>query len=171
MTDTAAPPPSALPRQRRSMKTARSVIIADKTADWVIRVGGLAVIIAVFGIMVFLAQVVVPLFTGGHLEGQTKVAINHGDHKTLFDVVDEYRTLSVAVDDAGALKAFHIKTGQPISVPNFDFEGKTATAFANTLAGGYVGFGFPDGTLRLGRLVLRVNIIEKADAPTELKPL
>jgi phosphate transport system permease protein len=153
------------------MKTAKSVIIADKVADWVIRVGGLAVIFAVFGIMIFLAQVVVPLFTGGHIQGESKVVIDHGDHKTLFDVVDEYRTLSVAVNDAGVLKAFHIKTGTPLTVPNYDFGGQRATAFANTLAGGYVSFGFGDGTLRLGRLALNVTIIEKADTPAGLKEL
>ncbi|MBL8628145.1 MAG: ABC transporter permease subunit [Rhodospirillaceae bacterium] len=171
MTTEASSSPSVVPRQRRSMKTAKSVIIADKTADWVIRVGGLAVIFAVFGIMIFLAQVVVPLFTGGHVQGQSKATITHGDQKTLFDVVDEYRALSVAVDASGALKAFHIKTGTPLEVPSFDFGGQAATAFANTLSGGYVGFGFGDGTLRLGRLVLRVTIIDKADAPADLKPL
>ncbi len=171
MTTEASPSTGTVPRQRRSMKTPKSVIIADKTADWVIRVGGLAVIFAVFGIMIFLAQVVVPLFTGGHIEGQNKVTIEHGDHKTLYDVVDEYRTLSVAVDDGGVLKAFHIKTGTILSVPNFDFGGKTATAFASTLAGGYVAFGYEDGTLRLGRLILKVNVIDKTDAPTELKQL
>ncbi len=164
-------PTSVLPRQRRSMKTPRSVLIADKVADGVIRVGGLAVILAVFGIMVFLAQVVVPLFTGGHLEGQTKVALQAGGHKTLTDFIDEYRTISVAVDDAGAVSAFHIKTGRAITVPSFDFGGQTATAFARTLAGGYVGFGFGDGTLRLGRMLLVVNIIESNSAPAGLQKL
>jgi len=153
------------------MKTPRGVLIADKTADWVIRIGGMAVILAVFGIMIFLAQVVVPLFTGGQVEGQTKVSLQSGGHKTLTDVIDEYRTLSVAIDDAGAVSAFHIKTGTPITVPSFDFLGKTATAFARTLAGGHVAFGFDDGTLRLGRLILAVSIIDETDAPADLKPL
>ena len=53
--------PGVLPAQRRAKTTARSVIIADKVADWTIRIGGIGVIVAVFGIMVFLAQTVVPL--------------------------------------------------------------------------------------------------------------
>lgn len=171
VTTEASNPAPTLPRQRRSMKTPRSVIIADKTADWVIRIGGLTVIVAVFGIMLFLAQVVVPMFTGGHLQGQTKVALPSGGHKTLTDFVDEYRTLSVAVDDAGFVSAFHIKTGKPLSVPNFDFGGQTATAFARTLSGGHVAFGFGDGTLRLGRMILAVTIVENTDAPTTLSPV
>ncbi len=35
-------------------------LFADKAADWTIRIGGIGVIVAVFGIMVFLAQTVVP---------------------------------------------------------------------------------------------------------------
>jgi phosphate transport system permease protein len=162
-------PQTAKPRNRRSMKTPRSVLIADKTADWVIRVGGLAVIAAVFGIMLFLAQVVVPLFTGGKLESSSKVAMPTGAHKTLTDFIDEYRTISVAVDDIGEVSAFHIKTGTPIEAPDFDFGGQTVTAFARTLAGGNVAFGFGDGTLRRGRVVLDVTIIDKTAAPSELR--
>jgi len=164
-------PDPLLSRQRRSMKTPRSVLIADKTADWVIRIGGLSVILAVFGIMVFLAQAVVPLFTGGQLEGQTKAALQSGGHKTLTDFLDEYRTLSVAVDDTGAVSAFHIKTGVVINAPSFDFGGQTASAFARTLAGGYVAFGFSDGTLRLGRLVIAVDVIDDTAAPADLRAL
>jgi phosphate transport system permease protein len=162
-------PQTAKPRNRRSMKTPRSVLIADKTADWVIRVGGLAVIAAVFGIMLFLAQVVVPLFTGGKLESSSKVAMPTGAHKTLTDFIDEYRTISVAVDDIGEVSAFHIKTGTPIEAPDFDFGGQTVTAFARTLAAGNVAFGFGDGTLRRGRVVLDVTIIDKTAAPSELR--
>ena len=164
-------PDPLLSRQRRSMKTPRSVLIADKTADWVIRIGGLSVILVVFGIMVFLAQAVVPLFTGGQLEGQTKAALQSGGHKTLTDFLDEYRTLSVAVDDTGAVSAFHIKTGVVINAPSFDFGGQTASAFARTLAGGYVAFGFSDGTLRLGRLVIAVDVIDDTAAPADLRAL
>ncbi|MDX2145712.1 MAG: ABC transporter permease subunit [Rhodospirillaceae bacterium] len=170
---TTSPPeaPRSLPPRRRSMTTPRSVIIADRIADWVIRIGGLAVILAVFGIMIFLAQVVVPLFTGGDVVGQTRVALDKSGRKTLADVIDEYRTLSVSIDDDGRVGAFHIKTGSPLAVPSFDFAGKTATAFAKTLAGGHVAFGFNDGTLRLGRLVLAVTIIDRDQAPTDLRPL
>ena len=61
-------------RARREKSTRRSVLIADKVADWTITVGGLGVIVAVFGIMAFLVNVVIPLFTGGSVEGLRSVA-------------------------------------------------------------------------------------------------
>jgi phosphate transport system permease protein len=53
--------------RRQNRVTRRSVLIIDRLADWSITVGGLLVIVAVFGIMLFLAQVTVPLFTGAAL--------------------------------------------------------------------------------------------------------
>ena len=96
--------PESPSRQRRSMKTARSVIIIDKTADWVIRIGGLGVILAVFGIMIFLAQVVVPLFTGASLESSTSAKVDPGP-RPLMEVIDEYKVLSTSVDAIGKVRS------------------------------------------------------------------
>lgn len=60
----AAPPETGRVPRRQNRVTRRSVLIIDRLADWSITVGGLLVIVAVFGIMLFLAQVTVPLFTG-----------------------------------------------------------------------------------------------------------
>ena len=59
----------------RSRVTRRSVLISDAIANWVIRIGGLGVILAVFGIMIFLVDVVRPLFSGAHLLGQHQVKL------------------------------------------------------------------------------------------------
>ncbi|HEY8351944.1 MAG TPA: hypothetical protein VIK87_05325, partial [Sphingomonadales bacterium] len=63
MTAGAGGDPSPI-RHRRDRTTRRSVILLDRLADWTITIGGLGVIAAVLGIMVFLVNVVVPLFTG-----------------------------------------------------------------------------------------------------------
>ena len=47
--------------RQRSMDTRASVKLGDGIARWVITVGGLMVIVAVLGIMVFLFRVVMPL--------------------------------------------------------------------------------------------------------------
>jgi len=157
-------------RQRRSMKTARSVIIIDKTADWVIRIGGLGVILAVFGIMIFLAQVVVPLFTGASLESSTSAKVETGP-RPLMEVIDEYRVLSTSVDAVGQVHAFHIPTGTPLEAPSFDLGGKELTAFSRTLNGRDLAFGFNDGTLRLGTLKVGGVVIDNDQVPADLKRL
>src|SRR4051812_24803251 len=90
--------PRVLPAQRRVKTTARSVLIADKVADWTIRIGGISVIVAVFGIMFFLMQTVVPLFTGADA-GPLHTIVRPAAHQALMDVVDEYQTLAVSVED------------------------------------------------------------------------
>jgi phosphate transport system permease protein len=162
--------PGSLPRQRRSMKTARSVIIIDKTADWVIRIGGVGVIVAVFGIMVFLAQVVVPLFTGASLEGTTSSKIEPGP-RALMEVIDEYKVVSTSVDATGKVHAFHIPTGTELEVPSFDLGGKEVTAFNRTLNGRDLAFGFSDGTLRLGTLKVGGAVLDNTAVPEGLKRL
>ena len=160
-----------VPRQRRSMKTAKSVVIADKTADWVIRVGGLAVIFAVFGIMIFLAQVVVPLFTGARVEHTFTSAQPVGTDPLFTAVVDEYKTVSVAIDRNGRLQAHHIRTGTPLAVESFDMGGKTPTAFARTTNGRDIAFGFEDGTLRFATLKIGGTVIDTSAVPADIRKL
>jgi len=162
--------PKSLPRQRRSMKTARSVIIIDKSADWIIRVGGIGVIVAVFGIMVFLAQVVVPLFTGGSVESATTAKVAQGP-RALMEVIDEYKVVSTSVDSTGQVHAFHIATGAELEAPSFDLAGKQVSAFNRTLSGRDLAFGFTDGTLRLGTLRVGGVVINNTDVPANLRKL
>ena len=170
-TDTESESPAAAQRPRRSMKTARSVIIADKVADWTIRIGGLGVIAAVFGIMIFLTVVVVPLFTGARLDGAATSAWTVPGGKPLMDILDDYKTLSVSVDETGAVHAFHIKSGAAVDVPPIDFAGKTLTAFGRTLNGRDIAFGFSDGTLRLATLKVGGAVINTTDVPANLRRL
>ncbi len=165
------PAPKAVPRQRRSMKTSRTVLIADKVADWTIRIGGLGVIAAVFGIMMFLGLVVVPLFTGASVEGTGVSEKAIPGSRPLMDIVDEYNTLSVSIDESGAIHAFHIKTGTQLEVPQMDFGGKTLTAFARTLNGRDIAYGFSDGTLRLATVKVGGVVINSADISADLKRL
>ncbi|MGE4062026.1 MAG: ABC transporter permease subunit [Rhodospirillaceae bacterium] len=158
------------PRRRRAMTTARPVIIVDKAADWIIRVGGLGVILAVFGIMVFLAQVVVPLFTGASLEGQASVKVAPGP-RALMEVIDEYKVLSTSVDESGKVHAFHIATGTELEAPAFELGGKEVTAFNRTLNGRDLAFGFGDGTLRLGTLKVGGVVVDRTAVPADLRRL
>jgi phosphate transport system permease protein len=166
------PPPSApdgpQPRggaapYRRAKETARAVLIADATADWTIRIGGVSVIVAVFGIMVFLAEVVLPLFAGGRLEGQTATALVPAEGRVVMAAIDEYQTMAATIDDHGRVVAFHARTGTPVTAPTLDFQGLTATAFGRTLTGTDLAFGFEDGTIRLATLRFHADLLE-ADA-------
>ncbi len=152
------------------MKTARSVLIIDKVADWGIRIGGIGVIVAVFGIMVFLTQVVVPLFTGASVESSSSAKIAPGP-RALMEVIDEYKVLSTSVDSTGKVHAFHIATGAELEAPAFDLGGKEVTAFNRTLSGRDLAFGFGDGTLRLGVLKVGGTVVDNTQIPADLRRL
>jgi phosphate transport system permease protein len=158
-------------RPRRSMQTSRSVLIADKVADWTIRIGGLSVIAAVFGIMLFLMLVVVPLFTGARVDSSAESDMSMAGGRPLMDIIDEYKAISVSINEAGAVSAFHIKSGRMLEVPTYDFGGKILTAFARTLNGRDIAFGFSDGTLRLGTVKFGGVVINTADVPGDLERL
>jgi phosphate transport system permease protein len=158
MTSTASPD-TAAPRRRRNLETRRSVIVADRVADWGIRVGGIGVIIAVFGIMAYLAEVVIPLFTGGSVLAEHQVARPPGGGKTLMSKIDEYQTLSVTLTDAGGVQVFHLATGTPVAAKALDLGGQKTTAFGRTLSGNDIVFGFADGSVRFGRIDIKVEIL------------
>ncbi|MBM3490475.1 MAG: ABC transporter permease subunit [Alphaproteobacteria bacterium] len=159
------------PRRKRDRKTRRSVIVVDRLADWTITVGGIGVIVAVFGIMAFLAEVVVPLFTGGQVEATVGNSRPPKQGRVVMDVVDEYNTLSVAVTAAGEVSAFHLPTGRPVEAPEFDLGGTQPTAFGRTLSGGEIGFGFANGSVRFGVLRNDVKVLRRTDLPGGLSKL
>lgn len=156
---------------QRDKTTKRSVILIDKVADWTITIGGLSVILAVFGIMVFLLKVVVPLFVGASVVGTISGRAADKPGTVVMDRVDEYRTLAVAVTSRGEISAFHVPTGKEVEAPNLDFGGKIATAFARTFATADVAFGFADGTVRFGKIAIDVKVIPGAEVPSAAVPL
>lgn len=176
MTATAAPkgiPPAApVPRQRRrSLETRRSVILIDKLADWGIRIGGIGVIVAVFGIMAYLTEVVVPLFTGASVTAEHQVVVPAAAGRTLTTRVDEYKTLSIALTDRGQVLVFHLGSGQPIESKALDLGGKQVASFGRTLNGNDVAFGFADGTVRFGKIDIKVRVLPGSAMPADARPI
>ena len=155
----------------RSRVTRRSVLISDAIANWVIRIGGLGVILAVFGIMIFLVDVVRPLFSGAHLLGQHEVKLEGTSGRILSELVDEYTTLIVSVGDSGQVAVNDLRSGRLLKSNSFLTGDRKVTAFARTLRGDDVAFGFDDGTLRLGRIQISVEILSAANLPSGLTKL
>lgn len=172
MTATTEATGSARPmRPRREKTTRKSVIFADKAADTIIRVGGLGVILAVFGIMAYLVSVVVPLLGGGTQTDRIEHAMPAGHGPAVFEEVDDYRTMIAAVAPDGATSAVHIATGTPLAAPAFDLGPSQVTAIGHTLANGDLAFGFADGTVRFGRLGFDVKILPANAVPAGLRGL
>jgi phosphate transport system permease protein len=162
---------SAIATRRRDKRTPRRVLIADKAADLIIRVGGILVILAVFAIMAFLTLVVVPLFTGGRVQSEATFILPDKTKRFVHQVVDETHIVAAGVADDGSVTVYHLATGARLAAPVFDFRGKRITAFAASPVGSDIVFGFEDGTIRQGHLKFAVAIVTADRVPADARPL
>lgn len=161
---------TAIGTVRRRKATSARVLITDKIADWGISIGGLMVIVAVFGIMVFLAQVVVPLFQGGDLRMARSYVVTPGK-PLAWSNVDEYQTIGIRIAADGQVSSFHLDTGTALDSIQLDFGGASATAIGATARRGNVAFGFADGTVRFGTIMPKVEILRGDALPSGARVL
>lgn len=151
--------------------TSRWVLLADKIADKAITVGGTLVIAAVMGMTIFLIYAVVPLFQGGTVVSnhEYKVPINPED---LVDIsIDEHNSIAAAVLKNGSVSIWHAGTGTPIKSLSFDFGGKELTSVGKTIDNNHLAFGFSNGTVVLGEIDFRNEILTSDQAPKDLTKL
>lgn len=161
---------------RRAKATSRRVVLADRIADWTISIGGLAVIAAVFGIMAFLVDVVVPLFAGGSVEAAVHYPLPApaGDvpaGRPLALATDEYGTIGVVLHADGRFESFHVASGRLLEAGRLELGPVPVTAFARTPKGGHLIFGFADGSVRFGRLDLASSVLRADSLPADLVAL
>ena len=156
------------PGRTRDLSARQSVRIIDKLATNVITIGGLFVILAVLGIMAFLVAVALPLFAGETITGSGVFRVAAPRSALLSVEVDDYNTIAVQVSKDGVLTPVHASTGKPLAPLKLDFAGAEASAFGRTLKGGNVAFGFPDGTVRFGKIVFRTQVLPAERAPKGL---
>ena len=162
--------------QRRSLRvserardTRASVVYGERIAKWVITVGGLMVIVAVIGIMVFLFQVVAPLLGDGRVEQERRHQLPA--QEVVWVNADEFRTQAIRVGADGRAVTFHVPTGTIIKEEQLDFGGETATAVGGVLERDRVAFGFEDGSVRFGRLGFEVTTTRADAVPAIVQPL
>jgi phosphate transport system permease protein len=156
---------------QREKKTKASVLFADAAARIGIRVGGLAVIAAVFTIMLFLIYVCLPLLDAGSVTGTRKLAFGDAGKPFVATQMDEHQSIIADVQADGHVATFHAGTGTPLESLGFDLGGLSATAFASTLRGDNVLFAFGDGTVRTGKLVLKATVLLEQAIPQGLRKL
>ena len=121
----------------RPKTTPRRVVLVDRFADWAISIGGLAVILAVFGIMAFLFQVVVPLFGAATVEAEHRYAVPASvtPGRPLALVTDEYDTVGLELSAAGLVRTFHLPTGRALAENALSLGPAEVTAFGRVAWG------------------------------------
>ncbi|MGY6411387.1 MAG: ABC transporter permease subunit [Alkalilacustris sp.] len=152
--------------RQRSMETRASVKLGESVARWVITVGGLMVIVAVLGIMVFLFRVVMPMLGQGEFLGSVRHQLDT-EQAVIWLNGDEFQTLGTVVGAGGRVITFHIPTGTEIARDQFDFEGAEVTSVAGTLGRDRIAFGFDDGTVRFADVGFASSSTARRNLPAE----
>lgn len=129
------------------MTTRTSVVLGEKLAKGIITGGGLLVIFAVLGIMVFLFRVVVPLMAGGEIHGSVRYNLDVPG-KVVWVNTDEYQTLGTVIGSEGTALTFHMPTGTEIARSDLAFDGVPVTSVSGTLERNLAALGFADGSVR-----------------------
>jgi phosphate transport system permease protein len=95
-------------------KTTFRVKFVDKAANIGITVGGLGVILAVVGLIVFIGWQVIPLFAAPEV-GEATEPLELGAGDTMFVHTDEYRGVGLRIERNGYITTFAMATGEVIT--------------------------------------------------------
>jgi phosphate transport system permease protein len=124
-----------------------------------ITAGGLGVIAAVLGILVYLVSVVTPLFLGASAGAPRVHAIlTPADAPgTLFIEMDEHRMAGIALLASGEAVAYHAREGRTLSRRRVIPEGLAITACTTPDAQGRFAIGLSDGSVRPGTVTFETT--------------
>jgi phosphate transport system permease protein len=158
--------------QSEPVRKARpSVLVADYLADRLITLGGITVLVAVLGIVLFLVGEVIPLFQGARiLKSLTyQIPAQRGTPGLLG--VDEQGAIGFGMTDQGHFFAFHAPSGTPLGVPPAGMGEMRPTAWAFSQDKEHLAIGFADGTVRLGTLRVSSELRPPDEVPSGLRDL
>ena len=169
MSDSASPtPPRAFTGRRRRRKTTRRVRWANGIARTLISLGGIATILAVLLVCVFLVAVVVPLFLPPDAEKRPPMDIAGPDAGLRALGLNEYLTMGWAYSADGTMSMFRLDTGEAIGRrrPAGD---RVPTAAAFALRDGVVVFGFADGSIQSGSIDFATRFVPPEQLPADIR--
>jgi phosphate transport system permease protein len=155
---------------QRSKETRLSVKYGESIARGVITVGGLLVIVAVLGIMVFLFRVVAPMLAPGEEVGSVSYTVPDMEN-TVWINADEFQSLATAVSATGDVTVFHVHTGEVVARRQFDFAGREVTAVGGVLTRDRVAFGFDDGSIQFATIGFDNKSVPRAQVPDDMRRL
>jgi len=155
----------------RKKEVRRSVVIIDRIADWVITVGGITVILAVLGILIYLVQETLPLFQAGDVTATYEYRLDPAPADLVSTGMDEYGSIAYTLQNDGQVHLFHARTGKLLNRFRLDFGQRRLTAFSETVDQQHLAFGFDDGSVQLAELSFPFQILPEAEIPKDLTVL
>lgn len=143
-------------------------MIADFMADRVITLGGIAVLVAVMGIVAFLVGEVMPLFQGARITSSQEPTLKGFSETPVLMAVDEQAAVALGVTSQGRIFAFHPSSGTILETPQWELGSRRPTAWAFSQDKETLALGFEDGTVRLGSLKVVSELKRAEEIPLDL---
>lgn len=153
---------------RRTRATRASVIIANRTARTIISLGGIATILAVLLVCVFLISVVVPLFLPPAVDQvhDYRPPAQSSGSAMVHIAINEYLTMGWLYHRDGTVTIFRLDTGAVLKeYPLFADRIPSAAAFS--AREGAAVFGFDDGTIQYGTIDFETAYLEERELAAE----
>ncbi len=141
---------------RSPRRVSRGVHATDRVAEAVVSTGGFLVLAAVLGICVYLAAVVLPLFSRGTL-GERRLV--EATVPVGAPVLDPYQLAMGVVTPGGEVGVFLLSDGSPVGDVRTLAGDAEMTALAVARNGELVAAGYADGTVRLGTIGFRSGMV------------
>lgn len=157
-------------RVARRRGTLRRVRLADKTAATTITIGGLGVIVAVLGMLVFLAAEVLPLFSRGEATLRLSGRADLGG-EPLFGLTDEYLGMATLVMKTGEAVTVDLAGGKVIGRVRLSPEGVEPTSWSFSRGDGAFAFGYADGRVQTGQLGFAAGYVPEGEQTAAMKGL
>ncbi len=148
----------------RRRTTRRTVILADRLARGMITIGGVATIVQVSVVCLFLLWVALPLFRAAAVGQPRELAGGGAPTRPLHVATDEQQLLGWALRPDGVLDVFCLADGLLLeSRPLFADRVLTAASFP--VQEGEAAFGFADGSVQLGEIAVRARFLDVDEEP------
>ena len=150
----------------------------DRAAVYLITLGGISVVVAVLGILVFIASEAIPLFRDAQVDFRSELrigtALNATQARSLTAVgIDEYRRYVFTVEPSGVVAFYRLDSGAlSSSQPVPGLEGATIASSSRSVLGNSVAAGLSDGRVSLMQVRFVPNYEGDAlkDVSSEVRP-
>ena len=165
-------------------QTPKSVRVVERIARTFITAGGLGTIAAVSLILVFLLYVVLPLFAGGSSDRLPAVSVvaDESAAPVLYAGVDSHQHMGWVIRADARVEVRRLSDGELLAERAL-FEGPAPTSWAFSPDapksesgvgfddGVVAAFGFADGTVRLGKVIVQRDFLPKEEVSEDAQKL
>src|SRR5688572_15004301 len=97
----------------------KTTLFVDRFMTHFIKIGGISIVTAVFGIFLFILIQILPLFRDARVQPHSSIPMPSGSYEILG--IDEWGELPFVVDNTGKVRFFSLATQKPLDEGIFPF--------------------------------------------------